>query len=147
MGKIQETGKKHKKPLEIEKKWPKYHLNYLNSSPIRALAKTSLEFQKIWLKTGKLAKNAIKKLKKPTKNHNETPEIYSNWIQLVNATLRSIPNACYVAKNGSERTKKGQKLPKIATKKKEILFVKIPPSENVFYAFSPVHLVDPWKTT
>ena len=60
---------------------------------------------------------------------------------LVNATQRSLPNTCYLPKNGPERTKKGQKRPKVA--KKVILLVKIRPLENVFYAFSPVHLLGP----
>ena len=87
-----------------------------------------------------MAKNAIKKLKKHTKNHNETPEIYSNWIQLVNAKLRSNPNACYVAKMCQKESKKVKNSPKLP-KKRVILFVEFPPLENVCFTFSPVHLV------
>ena len=53
----------------------------------------------------------------------------------------SIPNTCYLPKNMLEKTKKvknGQKQPK-----KVILLVKFPPVENVFYAFSLVHLLGP----
>jgi hypothetical protein len=42
---------------------------------------------------------------------------------------------------GQKKQKKGQKRPKVA--KKVILLVKIRPLENVFYAFSPVHLLGP----
>ena len=43
---------------------------------------------------------------------------------------------------------KKQKRSKTAkSSQKLILLVKIRPLENVFFAFSPVHLVGPWKTT
>ena len=49
----QNTRKEQKntqKKLNIAKKWSKYQSNHQNYSPIRAVAKTSLEFQKICLK-------------------------------------------------------------------------------------------------
>ena len=61
-------------------------------------------------------KNCIKHHKKITQKHYETPKICSNWTPLVNATLRSIPNAYHLPKNWPER-KKSQKWPKIAQKK------------------------------
>ena len=36
---------------------------------------------------------------------------------------------------------------RLSHKTKSDFFVKISPPEIVFYAFSPVHLVGPWKTT
>ena len=50
---------------KIANKWPKYHLNHQNHSPIRApWSKPVLNSRKYASKTGKMAKNAIKQLQK-----------------------------------------------------------------------------------
>ena len=95
------------------------------------------------------AKELLQKLKKwakitkkITKNHNETPKICSNWTPLAKATLRSIPNACYLLKNRPERTKEVKKRPKIDQKKGDFVRQNFP-LRKCYFVFSPIILVDP----
>ena len=107
---------------------------------LEPLGKINHEFQRVCLKSRQNGQKCLKtatkvgkigqKSHKMTKNQIERPKICCNWNLLVSATQMSIPNTCYLPKNGPEKTKKGQKRPKVA--KKWILFVKIRPLDNVF---------------
>ena len=85
-------------------------------------------------KCKRLAKNHKKKDQKSQLNTLDMPQ----WIPLLNATQRSIPNDCYVAKNGPERTKKGQKRTKMA-KKGDFVYQNSPLSHKNF-TFSPIKI-------
>ena len=109
--------------------WSRYNLDYQIYSPIitpgqnqswitENMPKKETKWPKLPLNGYKNAKNWPKITKKWSKiamKHLIYAPIGPPW-SMVNATKRSIPNTCYLPKNGPEITKKGQKRPKVAKK-------------------------------
>ena len=115
------------KQLKLAKKWPKYHSNHQNYSPIEAPGKIAFwiseknrqngkKCHKIAITTQKICKKIAKNSQKMAKHDNEKLKVYCIWTPIVDCNLRSIQYTCYLPKNGLKISKIWQKWPKMAEK-------------------------------